>query len=168
MAWLLDSDVFIQAKNMHYGFDFCPAFWEWLERENKEGRLYSIERVSQELLKGDEDNLYVWAEEKGRDFFLPQRLIPDSSLKRVSSWVDREKAVQRYEQTAVNEFLSVADFHLIAHALAENHTVVTHEKSNNSKRKIQIPDVCSGLEIHCIDPFEMLRSAGARFVLENI
>ena len=27
MAYLLDSDVFIRAKNDHYGFDFCPAFW---------------------------------------------------------------------------------------------------------------------------------------------
>jgi hypothetical protein len=26
MAYLLDSNVFIQAKNLHYGFDFCPAF----------------------------------------------------------------------------------------------------------------------------------------------
>lgn len=31
MAYLLDSDVFIQARNLHYGFDFCPAFWDWLE-----------------------------------------------------------------------------------------------------------------------------------------
>jgi len=27
MSYLLDSDVFIQAKNLHYGLDFCPAFW---------------------------------------------------------------------------------------------------------------------------------------------
>lgn len=27
MAYLLDADVLIQAKNRHYGFDFCPAFW---------------------------------------------------------------------------------------------------------------------------------------------
>lgn len=27
MTYLLDSNVFIQAKNLHYGFDFCPAFW---------------------------------------------------------------------------------------------------------------------------------------------
>ena len=25
--YLLDANVFIQAKNLHYGFDFCPAFW---------------------------------------------------------------------------------------------------------------------------------------------
>ena len=27
MAYLLDANVFIQAKNLHYGLDFCPAFW---------------------------------------------------------------------------------------------------------------------------------------------
>ncbi|MGH3228502.1 MAG: DUF4411 family protein [Streptosporangiaceae bacterium] len=25
MPYLLDSDVFIQAKNLHYSFDFCPG-----------------------------------------------------------------------------------------------------------------------------------------------
>jgi len=27
MDYLVDTNVFIQAKNLHYGFDFCPAFW---------------------------------------------------------------------------------------------------------------------------------------------
>ena len=27
-AYLVDANVFIQAKNLHYGFDFCPAFWD--------------------------------------------------------------------------------------------------------------------------------------------
>jgi len=26
MSYLLDANIFIQAKNLHYGFDFCPAF----------------------------------------------------------------------------------------------------------------------------------------------
>ena len=26
--YLLDANGFIQAKNLHYGFDFCPAFWD--------------------------------------------------------------------------------------------------------------------------------------------
>lgn len=30
MSYLLDANVFIQAKNLHYGLDFCPAFWQWL------------------------------------------------------------------------------------------------------------------------------------------
>ena len=34
MAYLLDANVFIHA-HAHYGFDFCPAFWEWLIKENE-------------------------------------------------------------------------------------------------------------------------------------
>ena len=30
MSYLLDANVFIQAKNLHHGLDFCPAFWQWL------------------------------------------------------------------------------------------------------------------------------------------
>ena len=33
--YLLDANVFIQAKNLHYGFDFCPAFWDWLVDRNR-------------------------------------------------------------------------------------------------------------------------------------
>jgi hypothetical protein len=45
MAYLVDADVFIQAKNLHYGLDFCPAFWEWLVNRNAAGHVFSIERV---------------------------------------------------------------------------------------------------------------------------
>ena len=42
--YLLDSNVFIQAKNLHYGFDFVPAFWDWLAHQaNREGKVASIE-----------------------------------------------------------------------------------------------------------------------------
>ena len=34
---LLDTNIFIQAKNLHYGFDFCPAFWDWLIAQNGTG-----------------------------------------------------------------------------------------------------------------------------------
>jgi hypothetical protein len=60
MAYLLDSNVFIQAKNLHYGFDFCPAFWTWLENANAASRTFSIEKVGTELLAGVDD-LSDWA-----------------------------------------------------------------------------------------------------------
>ena len=28
MKYLLDSNVFIEAKNRYYAFDICPGFWE--------------------------------------------------------------------------------------------------------------------------------------------
>ena len=70
MAYLLDANVFIQAKNLHYGFDFCPAFWDWLIRQNLNGQLYSIERVGNELLAGA-DELADWVLARGDGFFNP-------------------------------------------------------------------------------------------------
>lgn len=49
MKYLLDTNIFIQAKNLHYGLDFCPAFWEWLILKNKEGIIYSIDKVYDEI-----------------------------------------------------------------------------------------------------------------------
>ena len=70
MAYLLDANVFIQAKKLHYGFDFCPAFWEWLIVENAAAHVFSIERVGDEL-KAIADDLSVWANARGSRFFLP-------------------------------------------------------------------------------------------------
>ncbi len=72
---------------------------------------------------------------------------------------------QHYEPAAVNTFLQIADYYLVAHALAHGHTVVTHEIASTSTKKIKIPDACIGLSIKCMTPFEMLRSERARFVL---
>ncbi|MCH7580811.1 MAG: DUF4411 family protein [Chloroflexi bacterium] len=55
MAYLLDANVFMQASNLHYGFDFCPAFWNWLIEANEQGQLYSIGRVSDEIAAGDDE-----------------------------------------------------------------------------------------------------------------
>jgi hypothetical protein len=72
---------------------------------------------------------------------------------------------QAYEPAAVNTFLQVADYYLIAHALAHGHTVVTHEIASPSTKKIKIPNVCIGLSIKFMTPYEMLRHERARFVL---
>jgi hypothetical protein len=160
MAYLLDSNVFIQAKNLHYGFDFCPAFWEWLLSENSAGKVLSIEKVGDELQSGA-DELATWAEQRGAGFFLPPDAGMLVSLTSVSTWV----GTQKYESAAVNTFLQVADYYLVAHALAHGHVVVTHEVPARSVRKVKIPDVCIGLSIKCVTPFEMLRNERARFVL---
>ncbi len=64
MAYLLDANVFIQAKNLYYGLDFCPAFWEWLIVQNAAGRVFSIERVGDEIAAGADD-LAAWTAGRG-------------------------------------------------------------------------------------------------------
>ena len=62
-TYLLDANVFIQAKNLHYGFDFCPAFWEWIDEQNNAAKAFSVERVGDEILAGD-DELSEWARQR--------------------------------------------------------------------------------------------------------
>ncbi len=56
-SYLLDTDVFIRAKNQHYGFDLCPGFWTWIDREHAAMKVFSIQRVYDELLAGKDDYL---------------------------------------------------------------------------------------------------------------
>lgn len=160
MAYLLDANVFIQAKNLHYGLDFCPAFWEWLVTRNAEKRVFSIEKVGDEI-GAITDELSAWAAQRGSEFFVKPDTVLIPALGKVSTWVSG----QNYEPAAVNTFFQVADYYLVAHALAHTHTVVTHEVVANSTKKVKIPNVCIGLGLKCMTPFEMLRNERARFVL---
>ena len=163
MVYLLDTDVFIRAKNLHYGFDFCPAFWDWLQIQNQDNKVFSIEKVGDEL-QAVADELSEWAETQGDSFFLrpDESLFP--ALAQISEWIQSRE----YEASAVNTFLQVADYYLVAQALAGKHTIVTHEVPSASTRKIKIPNVCIGLDIKCVSPFEMLRREQARFILGKL
>jgi len=158
--YLLDTNVFIQARNLHYGFDFCPAFWDWLAVQNSAGVVSSIDKVADELAAGDDD-LSDWAAARGADFFKApdERVVP--ALVQVSAWANG----QRYERAAIATFLQVADYWLVGHALAHGCAVVSHEVPAESIRKVKIPNACIGLGIPCMTPYEMLRPERARFIL---
>lgn len=85
MSYLLDANVFIQAKNLHYGLDFCPAFWDWIIESHVAGRVFSIEKVGDEL-KAGADELTEWASKLGQTFFLRPDAPVVSALATVSSW----------------------------------------------------------------------------------
>ena len=88
MPYLLDSNIFIQAKNLHYGCDFCPAFWDWLDAGNQSGTVFSIEKVRDELLGGD-DELADWAKGRGTEFFVAPDNADLASLADASNWAAR-------------------------------------------------------------------------------
>lgn len=162
MPYLLDANVFIQAKNFHYGMDFCPAFWDWLREQNNAGRVFSIEKVADELMDG-KDELSAWAAKMGSDFFLTPDETMLNALSRVSQWVQD----QHYQPAAVSAFLQGADYYLVTYALAHDHVVVTHEVASGGVKKVKIPDICIGIKVKCITPFTMLRREGARFILDS-
>ncbi len=160
MAYLLDANVFIEAKNRFYGLDFCPAFWDWLTVKNGEGRVFSIEKISDEINAGD-DALTEWARDRDDGFFLRPDPPVGRALGQANEWVIE----QGYDPAGITTFMEGADCYLVAQALAAGHDVVTLETPSASRKKVKIPNVCIGLGIRCMTPFEMLRNEHARFVL---
>jgi len=160
MAYLLDANIFIQAKNLHYGLDFCPAFWDWLVENNQSEKVFSIEKVGDEINAGD-DELSTWAKDRNEGFFLKPDANVLQRLGEVSQWATNNG----YEPAAVTTFFQVADYYLVAHALAHGYTLVTHEIPSSSVKKIKIPNACIGVGVKFMSPYEMLRHEKARFVL---
>lgn len=162
MTYLLDANVFIEAKNRHYGIDFCPAFWTWIYREHVAQKVFSIGEVAEELHAGNDD-LAKWARGGIKPMFTQ---LDDAAVERLSEVVKWVQS-QPHQTSAKQEFLAGADSRIVAYALAHKYTIVTHEVPAKSFKKIKIPDVCIAHSIECITPFELLRREKARFVLSN-
>lgn len=160
MSYLLDANVFMSANNLHYGLDFCPAFWDWLVHKGNVGAVLSIGKVADEIEAG-QDELTEWARNHGPALFRRTPPTLATQFTAVSTWVTG----QNYTPAAINTFLQAADFYLIAHALAGNHVLVTQETPANSRNRIKIPDACLGVGVRFMTPWQMLRTEQARFVL---
>ncbi len=170
MAYLIDADVLIEAKDRHYGFDFCPGFWDWLVQEQAAGNVFSVEKVREELTAGNDD-LSAWAQAQGAGFFLAPTAATTDSLATVATIANGMQVNgQNYLRAALSVFLASGDYYLIAHAHAHGYTVVTHEIGSGpghmpSLKRLKIPDVCLAAGVACLDPFRMLRQGGAVLTL---
>lgn len=87
MSYLLDTNVFIQAKNLHYGFDFCPAFWNWLLDNQPSGRVSSLTQVKDEILGGG-DELEEWVKSEGKALFVKVDNKTAAEFGWLSNWVN--------------------------------------------------------------------------------
>lgn len=160
MAYLLDTNVFIQSWNFDQKPDCCPDFWLWLIQKNQENMVYSIKEVFNEIKRKD-DELARWVEGINGNFFIEINSNVESKLKDIDNWIK----AQNYTGAAVDAFKKGADSFLVAHALSvqDGFKVVTLEKRSNSKSKIKIPNVCDNFNIDCITTDEMLRRERAPF-----
>lgn len=160
MMYLLDANVFIEAKNRYYAFDLAPGFWEWLDSDARNGKIGSIEQVKNELTQGT-DELAQWVRSRS-DAFLPVDEEVTPKLMELSAWA----TAGNFTQAAVAEFLSVADYYLVAYAAAHGHTVVTHEEPQAAaRRRVLIPNACLALGISYCNTFTMLRNRAVKFGL---
>lgn len=159
--YLIDSDVLIDAKNRHYGFDFVPAFWDWIAQQHQAGRVFTVQKVADEVLAGA-DELAQWMRIQPASFRIAAGPNDQASLRAVAQWATKN----HFTQGAVSVFLQKADYYLVSQAATLGYTVVTQETSDStSKKRVKIPDACSAVGVSSITPFNMLRVEQARFVL---
>lgn len=158
MAYLLDADVFIQAKNHHYKFDVVPAFWEWLDVARSQGLVMSVDEVLKELLER-KDKLSLWCKARKKMFVDTKDGKAYGSFELLATWV-----AENYEKAAQAKFFADADFTLVGYAHACNLTVVTHEVAAEGF-EVKIPNACKALDVPVVSPFEMLANEKVKFIL---
>ena len=112
--YVLDTDVLIDAKNRHYGFDFMPGFWDWLVDKHAAGVLCSIADVKKEIDDGN-DELKEWAKNHS-NLFVPLDSTVQPSLQLLSTWANSGA----FTGAAISTFLGGADYPLIAFAHAHS------------------------------------------------
>jgi len=163
-TYIIDSDVFISAKNGYYAFVICPGFWDSLIDHHQQGRVHSLDRIQQELLAGREDeDLVQWVKNVVPDgFFLSSQDVEViRAYQDIMLWVQRN---QQYLDNAKAKFATEADGWLVAYARVKGVDVVTNEQPQpGSRRRILLPDVCNQFDVRYHDTFAMLKSLRVRY-----
>lgn len=105
--YALDANAFIEAKNRYYSFDICPGFWSSLDFQHATGRVFSVDRIADEL-KEQDDKLKEWVDDVASETFFKktedQAVIDTFQL--MVKWV---YAQTQFWDAAKAEFASVAD-----------------------------------------------------------
>ncbi len=164
--YLLDSDVFIAAKNAYYAFDICPGFWESIVQAHQHDRLRSIDRIKAELLAGQpKEDLVVWVKERVPAGFFHStqaKAVLDAYVE-IALWVQRST---QYLDRAKAKFATEADGWLVAYSMVHGTTVVTNEQPRpDSRSRVLLPDLCEQFKVPSKDTFTMLRSLAVKLDL---
>lgn len=158
---LLDTNVFIQAKDTYYTFECFPGFWKWIDVHIKADQFFSVDKVLEELMERSDD-LATWAKARKAAFLKSEEDGPTyESYKLLSPWV-----INNFTQAAQNKFFADADYSVVAYAHAHGLIVVTQEGDGfDSKNKVKIPNACREMGVRCITLFELIKEVSPKFHL---
>ena len=162
-VYVLDANVFIEAARRYYAFDVAPAFWNVLIHHAAQGRIKSIDKIKQELERGN-DELADWIK-KGNMTDAFDSTDQEDIIQQFSEIMKWVQSQDQYFDAAKAEFAGGMDGWLVAYAKVNNYTVVTHEVyARDVRNRIPIPNICRAFDIQYTDTFEMLRVLGVKFV----
>ena len=157
----LDSNVFIEGKKGPYGFDIAPRFWSLMDELIADNRIACPAMVYKELLD-TQDDLATWIQNRRASGLFTQ---PDIHVQETYRGVV-DYVMQGYpDNQARRRFLDRADPWVIAHAIAQEGTVVSLEgRVRNDSQQVKIPNVCDHFgvrfNVRCVNTYQMLRELG--------
>lgn len=163
--FLIDSNSLITPYRTYYSFDFAPKFWEQIGDYIEQGSIVLLDKVREELLKGD-DELSDWL--LGLDV---RQLVDHREKDILVKYGEILQYIQddpQYKPSALEEWSrdSVADAWLIATAAVKNYTIITFEIRNvglnttNPSKNAKIPDVADVFNVPSKDLYSMMRALG--------
>ena len=151
--YLLDSNIFITSEK-YIPRDIFGSFWGELGNLLVSGTAILHKSVFDELTRR-QDPLVAWIKSLTGIQVMPITTGTLAEYHKVCAWADR----QNYRPEALRKFKhpNRADAWLCAEALNSNLTLVTYEVTSTRLHNVKIPDVCTGLNIPCIDGFDFMR-----------
>lgn len=158
----LDASVFIELHRKYHPVNRALSFWSWMAKKVDEGSIVCPKCVYKEIAEDErhQDALAQWVKiRKERGLCIPPS-------KAVQTWVGKMEAYVfgKYAYAEAWDFSRGGDCWVIAHALAENGTVVTKESTLHPEaKKARIPDVCKKFDVACIDTVAMLELLDAKY-----
>ncbi|MBN1165984.1 MAG: DUF4411 family protein [Methanospirillaceae archaeon] len=162
MNYLLDSNVFIQAKNGYYSFDIAPGFWRWLEILAEEQAVLTVKAVREEIIDGN-DALRDWMADFPKEFFAEPDIPVQENLRKIVTFIMQEP---RFAEHHRYSFLEKADPWLIATAMTGDFTIVTHEeKTGPGSTKVKIPNICEVFQVPFLSVFDLMKAKKVRLHL---
>lgn len=130
--FLIDSNVFIEAKYFHYNFNYCRKFWDFILELHKTGLVYSINAVKKELIR-KEDELCLWVKNEVPDSFFEDEASSIGNYAKLMVWSQNLNVHDKAKEDFAD--ISKADAFLIAHAMTHKMSLITQEKNRQGPRK---------------------------------
>ncbi|MFZ4683724.1 MAG: DUF4411 family protein, partial [Terrimicrobiaceae bacterium] len=147
--YVLDANAFIQARKRFYPFDVVPGYWEALCWHQAAGRVCSVDKISDELKKGN-DGLWEWAQISFGAAGFENSALAAVEYGEMAGWVQSQS---QFTPAAKAEFMDVADGWLAAFAKKTGRVLVTLEEHKpDAKAKVPLVNVCLAFNVDTISP----------------
>ena len=161
--FLLDANVLITAARDHYPFDLAPKLWVALAQRAREGTICSIDRVQDELMRGNQqypdDELLKWLQADFAGAF--QSTNAEAVMQAYAQVIQWAQGQPQFTNAAKAEFAACADGWLVAYAKANGCVLVTLERySRDARKRVLIPNACKAMSVVYVDTLTMLRELG--------